>query len=45
MDMNNSATIIQNAENYCAREGARMTDPRRYVLEILAKAKRCDDGI
>ncbi len=40
MNMQNTTTIIKKAETYCEREGARMTDPRRYVLDIVSKTKR-----
>ena len=33
-------TTIKQAQNYCDKTGARLTDPRRYVLDILSKAKK-----
>ena len=38
--MTNTEKIMKNAEEYCEREGARLTDPRRYVLDILSKANK-----
>lgn len=38
--MSTTITIIKKAEDYCERENARMTDPRRYVLDIVSKTKR-----
>lgn len=32
--------IIKNAENFCIQHGHRFTDPRRFVLEVMAKTKR-----
>lgn len=38
--MSTITTTIKKAEIYCERNGARMTDPRRYVLDIVSKTKR-----
>lgn len=33
-------SIIIEAEKFCVEGGHRLTDPRRHVLEIIAKAKK-----
>lgn len=38
--MTMTTTIIKQAEKYCEDHGARLTDPRRFVLEILSKSKQ-----
>jgi Fur family zinc uptake transcriptional regulator len=40
MIMITTDTITKKAESYCERTGARMTDPRRYVLYIVSKTRR-----
>ncbi len=34
-----TTTIIKQAKDFCDQNGARLTDPRRYVLDVLRTSK------
>jgi Fur family zinc uptake transcriptional regulator len=40
MTMDTTITIIKQAEEFCAAEGHRLTDPRKYVLQIMAEGHK-----